>query len=137
MFNFTTKTSTASSVTATEEAPTESVFGTPWYIPEIEESSVIRQFKFREVPDAKTLIVVETHRGDLYEYEISTDVAEDYYSDLSAYASPGHIWNDLRTYVRDNKSVAPVEMASVSISGPADQIALIAEHAEATGLTIF
>jgi hypothetical protein len=134
------KTSGSTEGTTVTFTPTqsESVFGKPWYIPEIEESSVVRQFKFRAIEENKSLIVVTTHRGDEYSYEVDSDVAEDFYADLSQGGSPGHLWNELRDYVRATpKPVAPVEMATVSISGPADQIGLIAAAAEAQGLTIF
>jgi hypothetical protein len=145
MYTFTWPSGKSSTTFTTSTSPAaqpaeakDSVFGKPWYIPEIEESSVVRQFKFRAVEENKSLIVVTTHRGDEYSYEVDSDVAEDFYADLSQGGSPGHLWNELRDYVRSTpKPVAPVEMATVSISGPADQIGLIAAAAEAQGLTIF
>jgi hypothetical protein len=130
---------TTTGTTTTLPSPKEPTFsGSPWFIPDIAQSSVIRSFKFREVEDGKTLIVVTTHRGDEYSYSVATDVAQEYYEDLDSGGSPGVLWNDLRDYLRRTpKAPEPVEMATVSISGPADQIGLIAAAAEAQGLTIF
>jgi hypothetical protein len=137
-FTWPTKEATTSNTATPAPAEAESVFGKPWYIPEIEESSVVRQFKFRAIDERRTLIIVTTHRGDEYSYEIDADLAEDFYADLSQGGSPGRLWNELRDYVRSSPTPpTPVEMATVSISGPVDQIGLIAAAAEAQGLTIF
>lgn len=132
-FNFNSTPKTATTATP-EEEPTESVFGTPWYIPDIEESSVVRSFKFREVEEDRTLIVVQTHAGKEYSYEIATDVAKDFYTDLAQGLSPGSIWNELRDYTRN----APVaeKTDSVTVTGNESSIALIRAHARNLGLTV-
>lgn len=132
-----------STTTTTTFPPTEvkadpTFSGVPWFIPDTAQSSVVRSFKFREVEEGETLIVVTTHSGDEYSYQVPTADARDFYADLEDGESPGRTWNVLRDYFKNlPEPVPPVEMATVSISGPADQIALIAASAEAQGLTIF
>jgi hypothetical protein len=116
-----------------EEATTEQNV----VVPDLAHSSVIQSVVVTHNGDETSKIKFWLHNGNEYEYTLSTELATDFAERLDEQDSPGRVWNEVREAARFTWPVKPVEMATVSISGPVDQIGLIAAAAEAQGLTIF
>lgn len=110
-----------------------------WYTADIAESSFVENVKVRinEVGPAEARFYLK-HGGE-YTYKITDEFAGYVWADLNQGISPGAIFSNVKAesrYTPSDYKPAPQVSKSITVSGDADKITLLAAHASFLGLSV-
>ena len=110
-----------------------------WYTADIAESSFVENVKVRinEVGPAEARFYLQ-HGGE-YTYQITDEFAGYVWADLNQGISPGAVFSNVKAESRftpANYKAAPKATKSITVSGDADAITLLASHASFLGLSV-
>lgn len=104
-------------------------------------SSAVESISYGPDADGRVEFGIESKGGATYNYSMTSEEADSIVNDLVSGASAGRIWQQIRKgwypVPAEPEVIEPVERwETITVSGPADSLFLLAAHLDSQGFTV-